>query len=84
MITIKVFPTLRPYLPPGIPGKAEFPLDLADLKAESVSIRALIEHLGLSLDKVSLAIINGIIMRDLDQVIKDGDVIVLSPAIGGG
>ena len=75
---------MQPHLPPEIPRTAEFSLDLADLKSETVNIKALIDHLGLSLEKVTLAIINGVITRDLSQVIKDGDVVVLSPSIGGG
>lgn len=75
---------MQPDLSPEIPRRAEFSLDLADLKSETVNIKGLIRHLGLSLEKVTLAIINGVITRDLSQVIKDGDVVVLSPSIGGG
>ncbi|MEA2039783.1 MAG: MoaD/ThiS family protein [Thermodesulfobacteriota bacterium] len=84
MITVKVFPTLRSFLHPEIPRSAEFPLDLTALGKKTVSIEDLINHLGIPTGKVDMAIINGKILRDLNQTVKDGDVVVLSPSIAGG
>ncbi|MFC1532410.1 MoaD/ThiS family protein [Thermodesulfobacteriota bacterium] len=84
MITVKVFPTLRSFLPPHIPIGAEFPLDLASLNRETASIEDLITYLNIPEEKVNMAIINGEIVRNFSQGIKDSDVVVLSPAIAGG
>ena len=84
MITVKVFPTLRVYLPPEILVNAGFPLELPDLGRENVRVKDLIDHLKIPKEKVNMAIINGKITRDFNQSIKDGDVVSISPPIAGG
>lgn len=84
MITVRVFPTLRSFLPPGLSGSAEFPLDLTALDMKTVHVKDLIAHLKIPSEKVNMAIINGKIISDLNHTIKEGDIVALSPAIGGG
>ena len=84
MITVKVFPTLRTYLPPEISLKAEFTMELSDMGREKVCVEDLIDYLRIPRGKINMAIINGKITRDFNQAIKDGDVVNLSPPIGGG
>ena len=84
MITVKVFPTLRSFLPPKMPGNAEFFVDLSDFGKETGSIEELVTHLGIPVREVHMVILNGQILRNFDRVLEDGDRVVLSPPIAGG
>ena len=84
MITVKVFPTLRSFLPPEIPGNTEFRLSLSDFETEPVRIENLIAYLEIPRERVNMAILNGQILRDFERVLEDGDKVVLSPPIAGG
>ena len=84
MITVKVFPTLRPFLPPTCPGGTEFSVDLSDLPGERACIEDLISFLRIPRKKVNIAILNGQILRDFKRELKEGDRLVLSPPIAGG
>jgi molybdopterin converting factor small subunit len=84
MITVRVFPTLRSFLRPELSGSAEFSLDLTALHIETVRVKDLTVHLNIPSEKVNMAIINGKIITDFNQTIKDGDIVALAPAIGGG
>lgn len=84
MITVKVFPTLRSFLPQAITGRAEFSLSLSDLSKNRVCIEDLVAYLEIPPQNVNMVILNGQILRDFKQVLKDGDKVVLSPPIAGG
>ena len=84
MITVKVFPTLRSFLPPEIPGGAEFSLSLSALVNEAVRIEDLIAYLEIPPERVNMVILNGQILRAFKRVLEDGDKVVLSPPIAGG
>jgi molybdopterin converting factor small subunit len=84
MITVRVFPTLRSFLPPDLSRSHEFPLDLTALDIVPVRVKDIIVHLKIPIKKVNMAIINGKIISDLNQTINDGDIVALSPAMGGG
>ena len=84
MITVKVFPTLRSFLPPEIPGNAEFSLSLSDLAKEAVCIEDLVCYLEIPPERVNMVILNGQILRDFNRVLEDGDKVVLSFPIAGG
>lgn len=84
MITVKVFPTLRSFLPKEIPGDAEFSLLLSDYADGPVNIEDLVAYLEIPPKQVHMVILNGQIVRDFKRVLKDGDKIVLSPPIAGG
>ena len=84
MITVKVFPTLRSFLPPEIPGNAPFFLSLSDLAKEAVCIEDLVSYLEIPQERVHMVILNGQILRDFKRVLEDGDKVVLSPPIAGG
>lgn len=84
MITVKVFPTLRSFLPPKISESAEFRLPLSDLETEPVRIENLIAYLEIPPERVNMVILNGQILRDFKRVLEDGDKVALSPPIAGG
>jgi hypothetical protein len=84
MITVKLFPTLRDYRPSGAPPREAFTLDLAEWPGKVVRINDVITFLKIPSNKVHIAIVNGKIVRDFDVIVKDGDLLFLSPMIAGG
>ncbi|MBW1722174.1 MAG: MoaD/ThiS family protein [Deltaproteobacteria bacterium] len=84
MVTVKVFPTLRDYLPSEYPRTDKILLDLSRMGKGGVRVKDLVKFLGIPREKVSVVILNGIIRKDLDMALKDGDTVSLSPPIAGG
>ena len=78
IIKVKLFATLRKYLPKIELGKAsEFPIE------PGTSISMLYQILGIPEEEVKLAYVNGIYCES-DSILKDGDEIGIFPPIGGG
>jgi molybdopterin converting factor small subunit len=78
IIKVKVFATLRKYLPGLELGKA------ADVQLEpGSSIFQLYGVLGIPAEEVKLAYVNGIYCEP-ETILKDGDEIGIFPPIGGG
>ena len=59
MITLKISPALRSFLPLELAGRDEFPLYLHSFGKEEVAIIDLFARLGLPTDMVTIVIING-------------------------
>ena len=61
MITFKISPTLRSFLPIELAGLDKFPLDLHSLGKEGVAIIDLFARLCLPTDMVTIVLINCIL-----------------------
>ena len=83
-INVKVFPTLKKYLPPRWAGQSEFELGLQEIPGHPKTVERLIELLGLPPRAVGMIILNGHIKRDKSMTLKAGDRIVVSILVGGG
>ena len=77
-IEVRVFATLRKYLPELGIGEAK----IVELD-EGITFEKLLHQLGLPLDEVKIIMRNGI-QTELDEIIEDGDRIAYVPAVGGG
>jgi len=78
IVKVKLFATLRKYLPGLELGKA------ADINLEpDSSIADLYNFLQIPLEEIKLAYVNGIYCEP-DTILKDGDEIGIFPPIGGG
>jgi hypothetical protein len=83
-ITVKVFHTLKRYLPPQWADKAEFTVSLEEIPAETKTVRSLIAYLKLPEKKIGQVILNGHIKWDTELELHTGDRVVLSILVGGG
>ncbi len=83
-MNLKLFPTLRGYLDSTFDPGTRLQIHLSDIGEGRITLRRLIEYLGLPQRKVHLAIVNGRIVRDFDLSLKEEDTVYLSPAVGGG
>jgi hypothetical protein len=83
-INVKVFPTLKKYLPTRWADQTEFEIGLQEIPGYPKTVERLIELLGLPPKAVGMIILNGHIKRDKSIVLQAGDRVVLSIFIGGG
>ncbi len=77
-VEVRVFATLRPYLPNLGIGEAqtvEIP--------EGTTAAELAQRLGIPLDEVKIIMRNGLQVEP-DEVLADGDRVAYIPAVGGG
>ncbi|SDG56483.1 Sulfur carrier protein ThiS (thiamine biosynthesis) [Propionivibrio dicarboxylicus] len=80
-IRLRLFATLRDYLPPG--ASTEVPLELPD----TATVADALTTLGVPLNLAHIAFVNGrhVLKPDLaTRVLQSGDVVSVFPAIGGG
>ncbi len=78
IIKIRLFANLRRYIPDlGVGQTKEMCLD------GEVTIMQLYDLLGIPIEEVKLAYVNGIFCEP-DTMLKDGDEIGIFPPIGGG
>ncbi|MBI3987985.1 MAG: MoaD/ThiS family protein [candidate division NC10 bacterium] len=79
-IELRLFATLRRYLPPGS-ERGKVLLDLQD----GLTVEGLIERLGIPPELAELTVVNGrTLERDLKEKLRDGDVVSIFPPIAGG
>lgn len=83
-IWVKLFPTLHDYTPAETARGERFSLEMSGAGGEPVRIRDVVARLGIPADKVGLAIVNGLIVRDFERVVAEGDSLFLSTVVGGG
>jgi hypothetical protein len=83
-VTVKVFVTLRRYLPPELSQQVEFEVSLAALPGEPKRIQDLIDHLHLPQKEIGQIILNGHIKWDKTIELNPNDRVILQPYIGGG
>lgn len=78
IVKVKLFATLRKYLPDLELGSSK------DIQIrEGLSIAELYESLGIPIEEIKLAYVNGIYCEP-DVILHDGDEIGIFPPIGGG
>ncbi len=79
-IELRLFATLRRYLPPGS-EKGKVLLDLQ----EGLTVEGLIQKLGIPPGMAELTVVNGqALQQGLQKVLRDGDVVSIFPPIAGG
>lgn len=83
-VYVKLFPTLKSYTPPGVPRGERFVLELPASSEDGIKIIELISHLNIPREEASMAIVNGLIVKDLDHRVREGDMVFLSPLVAGG
>lgn len=77
-IEVRLFATFRKYLPENAQGQRA-QLDLP----EGMTVKQVLEQLKVPLDTVKLVFVNSV-HADLDQVLKEGDVLGAFPPVAGG
>jgi molybdopterin converting factor small subunit len=78
LVTVKLFASLARFSPGRLPG-VPFEMNLS----ESATVQDLVNQLGIPPEETKISFINGLI-RDLDQVLIQGDEVGIFPPIGGG
>jgi len=77
-ITVKLFATLKRYLPDGAQGS------VCSLSiAADTTVQNIIEMLAIPADIPKIILINGL-KRNSDDVLSDGDTLCVFPPIAGG
>ena len=84
MVTVKIFPTLRPFLNEKFQDRNPLYVSLDHMAPDKRDIRGLAQYLGITPGSISMIIVNGVITRDKAQKLFENDRIVLSPPIAGG
>ncbi len=77
-VQLKLFATLRKYLPPGTQGSA---CDVA--LPDGARASDLLSQFGVPVDEHLIILVNGR-GADPDALLKDGDVVAAFPAMAGG
>ncbi len=78
-VTLRLFATLRQYLPPG--EREETVVDLPD----GAPVQELIGRFRLPPPLTQLVLVNGVnVGRDHTRVLVDGDVVSIFPPVAGG
>lgn len=73
-ITVKLFATLRAFNSEKI-----FPVEVP----EDASIETIIKQIDVPIEEVAIIMVNGI-GKKKENTLKEGDVLALFPAVGGG
>jgi molybdopterin synthase sulfur carrier subunit len=77
-IQVKLFATLRKYLPPGAVNKAT-----TVSLAEGATVADALERLEVPLAEAHLILVNGH-HREVSQTLHSGDVVAVFPPVAGG
>ncbi len=78
-IEVRLFATLRQYLPPGS-SRSSARLDVP----AGTTIAALIAQLGIPPHAAALALVAGVYEADRERQLVDGDVLSVFPSVAGG
>ncbi len=78
-VDVKLYATLRSYAPMNLEIGESFPLEL-----DIGSVDEVLSKLKIPSEKAKIIMINGIRVVDTSQLMKDGDLLVIFPPIGGG
>lgn len=78
-VTLRLFATLRQYLPPGQPEET-----VVELPA-GTRVQELIDRFGLPPPLTQLVLIHGVnIGRDRTRMLVEGDIVSIFPPVAGG
>jgi molybdopterin converting factor small subunit len=77
-VKVKLFATLRDYLPKGSDGKScQMEID------EKMTIEQIITQLKIPEEIPKIILVNGL-QGSMDQTLKEGDVLSIFPPVAGG
>ncbi|MBW2184290.1 MAG: MoaD/ThiS family protein [Deltaproteobacteria bacterium] len=77
-VKVKLFATLRDYLPKGSDGKScQMEID------EKMTIEQIIAQLKIPEEIPKIILVNGL-QGSMDQTLKEGDVLSIFPPVAGG
>ena len=78
-INVKLYATFRKFAPPGTELGESFKIDI-----ENKTISDVIDFLKIPKEKGVIVMVNGIRITNLDHLMRDNDLIVIFPVLGGG
>ena len=78
-IDVKLYATFRKFAPPGTDLGESFKLDL-----ENITILDVIDTLKIPKEKGAIVMVNGIRITDFNYLIRENDLVVIFPVLGGG
>jgi len=78
-INVKLYATFRKFAPPGTELGESFKIDI-----ENKTISDVIDFLKIPKEKGVIVMVNGIRITNLNHLMRDNDLIVIFPVLGGG
>ena len=78
-VKVKLYATLREYAPTGTEIGEAFEVELS-----GSTVKHLIDSFGFKPEQAKIMIVNDNRIDDLNYELKEGDLIVIFPPIGGG
>ncbi len=78
-INVKLYATFRKFAPSGTELGESFKLD-----TENITISDVIDALKIPKEKGVIVMVNGIRITDLNHLVRDSDLVVIFPLLGGG
>ena len=78
-INVKLYATFRKFAPPGTELGESFKIDI-----ENKTISDVIDLLKIPKEKGVIVMVNGIRITNLNHLMRDNDLIVIFPVLGGG
>jgi molybdopterin synthase sulfur carrier subunit len=78
-VHVKLYATLREFAPPNNEIGSSFVVEF-----EGNTLGALVGHLGFEMDRAKIVMINGNRVFDMSTTLREDDLVVIFPPIGGG
>jgi molybdopterin synthase sulfur carrier subunit len=78
-VLVKLYATLREYAPPHTEIGEAF-----NVEFNGNTLQDLIQKLGFELDRAKIVMVNGNRILDVKTSLKEDDLVVIFPPIGGG
>jgi molybdopterin synthase sulfur carrier subunit len=78
-VQVKLYATLREYAPPNTEIGASFIVEF-----DGSTLGELVQRLGFEIDRAKIVMINGNRVVDMNALVKEDDLVVIFPPIGGG
>lgn len=79
LVQVKLYATLRRFAPEHTELGESFPVKITSGRVEEV-----LAKLGISEDKAKIIMVNGVQTQDSKFRLKENDLVVIFPPIGGG
>lgn len=78
-VDVKLYATLRCFAPEGTEIGESFPVEIDD-----GTVKQVLSKLGISEERAKIIMVNGVRVKDADAPLKEGDLLVVFPPVGGG
>jgi molybdopterin synthase sulfur carrier subunit len=78
-VQVKLYATLREYAPPNTEIGASFIVEF-----DGSTLGELVQRLGFEIDRAKIVMINGNRVVDMNALVREDDLVVIFPPIGGG